>query len=70
MNYVERRTIVQDDIMQALRSGGGLILTNRQVGKTTCLLRYMMETPNCALVVANTVMEDYSRVKAAMPEGY
>lgn len=53
---------IQDDIMKALREGGGLILTQRQEGKTTCLLRYMMETPNCVLVVPNVGTEDYARM--------
>lgn len=54
----------QEQILEALRNGGGLILTaDRQVGKTTALLKYMMETPNCVLVVMNTAMEDCVRAR-------
>ena len=51
-----------EQILDALRNGGGLILSaERQVGKTTALLKYMMETPRCVLVVANTPMESHVR---------
>lgn len=54
----------QEQVLEALRSGGGLILTaERQVGKTTALLKYMMETPHCVLVVMNTAMEDCVRAR-------